>query len=91
MKTMSVLPKLAEELYASVSERIDEPLRTQLHESLECGEEGVAVLFTLQWAIETHTSIDEHYWLELNDYFATGTTELSQSIRERIEKVAHAA
>jgi hypothetical protein len=91
MKTMSKLVILAQELFDSVSARIKEPLRTSIWEDLDCGEEGVAVMRTLDWALETNTSIDEKYWIELTSYFTDAPTQLSQSIRRRIEQVAHAA
>jgi hypothetical protein len=91
MKTMSVLPKLAEELYDSVSERIQEPLRTQLRESLECGEEGVVVDFTLEWAIDSGTPISEHLWSALVDYYEPHSGRFINVTKKRLATVAHAA
>jgi hypothetical protein len=70
---------------------MEEPLRTQLRESLECGEEGVAVAFTLKWAIDSGTPISEQLWSALTEFYAPLTTWTSGIARERLEKVAHAA
>ena len=91
MKTMSVLSDLAQELYQSVSGRMDSPLRESIYEDLDCGEEGVAVMRILDWAISTDTPISDSYWKALNDFCAPLTTLFSESTRRQLATVPHAA
>jgi hypothetical protein len=91
MKIMSVLSDLAQELYQSVSDRLDAPLRESIHEDLDCGEEGVAVMRILDWAVSTGTPISEKYWTSLNEFCAPLTTLFSESTRTQLAAVQHAA
>lgn len=91
MKTMNKLSKLAEELYSSLSSQIEEPLKTQLLEELECGEEGVVVSFSLKWAIENNTPISEHLWSAISEYYAPLVTPGAEITRIRLSEVKHAA
>ena len=91
MKTMSKFVIIAKELFDSVSARIDEPLRMSIWEDLDCGEEGVAVMRTLEWAVETQTPIDESLWSALSEFNASANGIFSQDIRDLLSTVAHAA
>jgi hypothetical protein len=88
---MSVLSHLAQELYDSVSAEMPAPQKTLIAEFLDCGEEGCAVDYTLDWAIERGRPIDDVFWTALRDYYAPHHGWVTQLTKERLEKVAHAA
>jgi hypothetical protein len=91
MKIMSQLTVIASDLYESVSTEINEPTKTLIAEFLEYGEEGLAVDYILDWAIESNRSISDALWAALVDYFAPLSGELNLMTRERLSHVSHAA
>lgn len=91
MKTMSVLAHLASDLFDTVSAEIVEPKRTVISEFLECGEEGCAVDYILDWAIECNRPINDQLRDSLVDYFTPLQGWLNEATRKRLEVVPHAA
>lgn len=91
MKTMRALAPIAQDLFDAMSSRMEEPLRKVIVEFLECGEEGCAADFTVDWAIANKVSIPEKFWRELNEFYSISSTSWSEDSLSQLMKVAHAA
>ena len=91
MKTMRALAPIAQDLFDAMSSRMEEPLKKVIFDFLECGEEGCAVDFTVDWAINNDIAIPEKSWRELNEFYSTSITAWSAESRTQLLKAAHAA
>lgn len=91
MKTMRALAPIAQDLFNAMSSKIEEPLKTAIIDFLDCGEEGCAADFTVDWAIKNNVAIPEKYWRELNEFYSTSSTSWAHDSRQQLLKVAHAA
>jgi hypothetical protein len=91
MKTMRALAPIAQDLFDAMSSRMEEPLKKVIVEFLECGEEGCAADFTVDWAIKNDFAIPEKSWRELNEFYSTSATAWSVESRTQLMKATHAA
>ena len=91
MKTMRALAPIAHDLFEALSSRIEEPARTVIFEFLDCGEEGCAADFTVDWAIQNGVAIPKKFWQELDEFYAQSSTLWSTESRKQLSRVAHAA
>lgn len=91
MKTMRALAPIAQDLFDAMSSNIEEPLKTVISDFLDCGEEGCAADFTIDWAIKNNVAIPEKCWRELTEFYSTSSTSWSAESRQQLTKVPHAA
>ena len=91
MKTMRALAPIAQDLFDAMSSHMDAPLKKVIVDFLDCGEEGSAADFTVDWAITNQVPIPEKFWRELNEFYSTSSTSWSKESHTRLLKVAHAA
>lgn len=89
MKTMNQLTTIATELVNLFDRSIDPVRHEWIDNALECGEEGVAVVFILEWAINAGVSIPETYWSELVDYYEPLKTQSALGVQRLLTQVAH--
>lgn len=91
MKTMNRLMSIATELHEFYAGQLDDRTEYIVITSLDCGEQGLASVELVEWAIRNDVAIPDKFWSALMECYSSETAYGREYALQKLAEVKHAA